>query len=347
MSDVARASLRHLSLELSTETPLRAYEFLKKTQNLDSLNVHVCPPVFGVEHDPMKESERLMTVILRCPGLRTLRTFTHTGYDSLFRNVTHLSHFLSRTPDLDRLSMILPNQLGALESRSLIFPSTRALRYATIISPKFDGTLRALLAAISKSIESLELLVNHAITDPKAARSALYSLGPRLKYLSFHANIPPADYRFLDSLPFHLHGLRGLYLSRGTCTSALFENLHHAKKLRYLGLAGCLPDVVKEDKVIEFLQAIGSRSVTPVGEFECACDDGSTTQRTRSLKRRFRRLVLFPLVNQATDPPIPLDSPLFDTCRSAGVRLKLETSLPAQFSDVGQVNCRQTEPIWH
>ncbi|KAI3619738.1 hypothetical protein WG66_002903 [Moniliophthora roreri] len=332
-SDQARAALRHLSLESSTETPLHAYDFLRKIQLLVSLSVHVAPPVFGVVYDAIKASEHLMTTILRCPALRTLCTFIHMGHDSLFSDTSRLSHFLSRTPELSRLSIILPNQLGPLESSSPTFPPTRALRYATIISPKFDGTLISLLRAISRSIVSLELLVVHAITKPAEASSALYSLGTGLKYLSFHASTPPADYRFLDSLPCHLQGLRALYLSRGTCTSAILDNLHRAKGLKYLAFAGCLPDVVEERKVVELLSS--SRAGTSTGqslkEVECNKHGG----RTRSLKPKLRQLVLYPLVNQAGDAQLCLDSPLFDACKRAGVKLILQPRAPAQFSYVG------------
>ncbi|KAG7093713.1 hypothetical protein E1B28_007367 [Marasmius oreades] len=311
-NDNARAQVRHLSIYWGIEVPQSAYDWLKQLGTpLVSLDVRIASGA---------DDEHLMNTILRCPALRLLHSFTHTGDPILFRNVERLSFLLSSTPRLKRLAVTLPNQLGQLETISPSFPAS-SVEHATITSPKFDATLRQLLLSFSGSVKVLELSIEHPISSETEARNTLYALGISLRQLALHLAVPATDYTFLDYVPKHLTGLRGLYLSRGTCTKELLNNLHHASGLQCLGFAGCMPDIITTDDLVRYL---GGERKHP----------------------RLRLLFLCPAGKKdgTPDPSVALH----EACRKAGVRMKRCLCIPDVF-DVEKVMGgmpRRSKPIF-
>ncbi|KAF9266979.1 hypothetical protein L218DRAFT_996506 [Marasmius fiardii PR-910] len=300
---IARAQVRHLSIYWGIEVPRSAYDWLKQLGTpLVSLDVQIASGA---------DDEHLINTILRCPALSSLHSFTHTGDPILFRNVERLSLLLSSTPQLKRLTITLPNQLGQLETLSPSFPAS-SIEHATITSPKFDATLHRLLRSLSGSVKVLELAIEHPISSETEARQSLYALGVGLRQLALHLTVPPTDYTFLDDVPKHLTGLRGLYLSRGTCTKELLNNLHHASGLQRLGFAGCLPDIITADDVVKYL-----------GSFS-----GGKRQ-----KSRLRLLYLYPSDGKkdggnGVPQPFPV---LHEACKKAGVKMKRCSNIPGVF----------------
>ncbi|KAJ8095333.1 hypothetical protein PM082_010556 [Marasmius tenuissimus] len=295
---IARAQIRHLSIYSGIEVPKSAYDWLKRLETpLLSLDVRMTPG---------SDDEHLINTILRCPALKTLCSFTHSGDPMLFRNVERLSLLLSSTPKLKRLAVSLPNQLGKLETLSPSFPSS-SVEHAIITSPKFDATLRQLLLSLSGSVKALELSISHPIASEIEARNTLYALGAGLRELALHLAIPPSDYRFLNDAPKHLTGLRGIYLSRGTCTKELLDNLHHASGLEYLGLAGCVPDIIPTQDLVKYILKRGNSELTS--------------------------LYLYPEVREGYNVGV-VPSPsvaLLEACREVKVKLKRSLGLPGVF----------------
>ncbi|KAK1232935.1 hypothetical protein PQX77_003948 [Marasmius sp. AFHP31] len=311
---IARAQIRHLSIYSGIEVPKSAYDWLKRLETpLLSLDVRMTPG---------SDDEHLINTILRCPALKTLRSFTHSGDPMLFRNVERLSLLLSSTPKLKRLAVTLPNQLGKLETLAPSFPSS-SVEHAIITSPKFDATLRQLLLSLSGSVRALELSISHPIASEIEARNTLYALGAGLRELALQLTIPPADYRFLDDAPEHLTSLRGIYLSRGTCTKELLNNLHHASGLEYLGLAGCVPDIIPTQDLVKYVSKRGNPELTS--------------------------LYLYPEVREGNNVGV-VPNPsvaLLEACREVKVKLKRSLGIPGVFNpEKAMASVWRSKPIF-